>query len=89
MRLRTARARLHVSRGEVAAALREARVAVERAALLDDINLSADAYAALAHVLDVDGRTGEASAARAAAYERYVLKGNRVAADAIAASSRA
>ena len=89
VRLRTARARLLASRGEVASALVEARVAVERAALLDDVNLSADAYAALAHVLEVDGSTAEASAARAAAYERYVLKGNRVAADAIAASSRA
>jgi ATP/maltotriose-dependent transcriptional regulator MalT len=89
VRLRTARARLLVSRGEVAAALAEARAAVERASLLDDVNLSADAYAALAHVLEVDGSTAEASAARAAAYERYLLKGNRVAADAIAASSRA
>ena len=81
MRLRTARARLLVSRGEVAPALEEARAAVERAALLDDVNLSADAYAALAFVLEASGRADEASAARDEAHGRYVLKGNVVAAD--------
>jgi class 3 adenylate cyclase/tetratricopeptide (TPR) repeat protein len=85
VRLRTARARLLVSRHEVDAALAEAREAVERASLLDDVNLSADAYAALALVLDAAGRGDEASAARAEAHGRYVLKGNVVAAAAIAA----
>jgi len=89
VRLRTARARLLVSRAEVAPALEEARAAVERAALLDDVNLSADAYAALAFVLEASGRDGEASAAREEAHGRYVLKGNVVAADAISASRRA
>ena len=89
VRLRTARARLLVSRGEMAAALDEARAAVERAALLDDVNLSADAYAALALVLEASGRDDEASTARDEAHERYVIKGNIVAADAIAASRRA
>jgi hypothetical protein len=88
VRLRTARARLLVARGEGTAALEEARAAVERAALLDDVNLSADAYAALAHVLEATGSPAEASAAREAAHERYVLKGNVVAAAAIAASRR-
>jgi hypothetical protein len=73
----------------VAPALEEARAAVERAALLDDVNLSADAYAALAFVLEASGRDGEASAAREEAHGRYVLKGNVVAADAISASRRA
>ena len=57
--------------------------------MLDDVNLSADAYAALALVLEASGRDDEARTARAEAYERYVLKGNIVAADAIAASRRA
>jgi len=48
---------LLVSRGEMAPALDEARAAVERAALLDDVNLSADAYSALALVLEASGRT--------------------------------
>jgi hypothetical protein len=73
----------------VAPALDEARAAVERAALLDDVNLSADAYSALALVLEASGMTDEASAARTAALGRYLLKGNVVAADAIAASRRA
>ena len=89
VRLRTARARLLVARGEVTALLDEAHAAVQRAALLDDVNLSADAYAALAHVLDVSGSGNEAQAARDEAYERYVLKGNVVAAAAIASRRRA
>jgi tetratricopeptide (TPR) repeat protein len=89
VRLRTARARLLISHGEVGPALDEARAAVERAALLDDVNLSADAYAALAFVLEASGRADEATAAREAAFGRYVLKGNVVAADAIVASRRA
>ncbi len=89
VRLRTARARLLVSRGEMAPALDEARAAVARAALLDDVNLSADAYSALALVLEASGRDDEASTARAEAHARYVIKGNIVAADAIAASRRA
>ena len=49
------------------------------------MNLSADAFAALALVLEAGGRDEEASAARAEAHGRYVLKGNVVAAAAIAA----
>jgi tetratricopeptide (TPR) repeat protein len=89
VRLRVARARLLTGRGDAAAALDEAREAVERAALLDDVNLSADAYAALAHVLEAGGNAADASAAREEARERYLLKGNVVAAGAIAASRRA
>ncbi len=77
VRLRTARARLLVSRGEVASALEEARAAVERAALLDDVNLSADAYAALAYVLEASGRAGEASAAREEAHDALCAQGER------------
>jgi class 3 adenylate cyclase/tetratricopeptide (TPR) repeat protein len=89
VRLRTARARLLVARDEVDAALEEALAAVERASLLDDVNLSADAYAALALVLDARGDDDAASEARAAAHERYLVKGNIVAADAMAAPRRA
>ena len=89
VRLRTARARLLVSHGETEAAVDEARDAVTRAAPLDDVNLSADAYAALAHVLELVGRADEAQEAREQAYVRYVLKGNVVAAEAIASSRRA
>ena len=89
VRLRTARARLLAARGEVTAALDEAQAAVQRAALLDDVNLSADAYGALAQVLDISGRADEARNARDEAYERYVLKGNVVAAEAIASARHA
>lgn len=89
VRLRTARARLLAACGEVTAALDEAQAAVQRAALLDDVNLSADAYGALAQVLDISGRADEARNARDEAYERYVLKGNVVAAEAIASARHA
>ena len=84
VRLRTARARLLVRRGHWNAAVEEAQDAVGRAALLDDVNLSADAYATLAHVLDVAGTADEAQAARDRAHEGYVLKGNLVAAGGVA-----
>jgi len=88
VRLRTARARLLASRGEIDAALVEARESVDLAAPLDDVNLSADAYAALAHVLEVAGRDDDAQAARAQAHEGYVLKGNIVASERISSSRR-
>jgi len=80
---------LLVSRGEMARALDGAGAAGERAAGLDDVNVSADAYSALWRGLDAGGRDDEASTARAEAHARYVIKGNIVAADAIAASRRA
>ncbi|MCZ7588304.1 MAG: AAA family ATPase [Gaiella sp.] len=88
VRLRTARARLLALRGDGDAGLAEATTAVERAALLDDVNLSADAYAALAAVLELSGREAEARTARADARERYALKGNLVAAEAMLASQQ-
>jgi class 3 adenylate cyclase/tetratricopeptide (TPR) repeat protein len=89
VRARTARARLLVRRGYTEDAITEARDAVLRAGALDDVNLSADAYAALADVLGRAGRADDAQKAREDAYARYVLKGNVVAAEAILASRRA
>jgi class 3 adenylate cyclase/tetratricopeptide (TPR) repeat protein len=89
VRLRTARARLLARQGRTDAAVADAREAVTRAAALDDVNLSADAYAALADVLDRAGRADEAQAARDDAYRRYALKGNVVAAEAIVTTRRA
>ena len=86
VRLRTARARLLSRRGKTEAALADAQDAVDRAAALDDVNLSADAYAVLGDVLDQIGRSTEAKAARDDAYERYARKGNVVAAEAIVAT---
>ena len=86
VRLRTARARLLSRRGKTEAALADAQDAVDRAAALDDVNLSADAYAVLGDVLDQIGRSTEAKAARNDAYERYARKGNVVAAEAIVAT---
>jgi len=83
VRLRTARARLLARCGDGDTALVEANAAVDRAALLDDVNLSADAYAALAEVLEHMGQDAEARTAREAARERYASKGNLVAAEAM------
>lgn len=84
VRLRTARARLLAAEGDVESALGEAREAVRRASLLDDVNLSADAYRVLALVLDAAGSATEAGAARSEAYDRYVLKGNIVGTESLA-----
>jgi tetratricopeptide (TPR) repeat protein len=83
VRARTARARLLVRRKEWDAAVAEAQDAVERASVLDDVNLSADAYAALADVLRACGRDAEARDAIEAAHTRYEIKGNVVGARSV------
>ena len=88
VRLRTARARMLARRGERDAALLDAREAVSRASALDDVNLSADAHAALADVLEWTGSVDEAAAAREDARTRYLRKGNIVAAEGLAARPR-
>ena len=89
VRARTARARLHARNARWESAVTEAQEAVVRAALLDDVNLSGDAYAALAEVLSAAGEADAARDALGEAAARYELKGNVVGAQAVLALRRA
>jgi class 3 adenylate cyclase len=83
VRLRTARARLLVRGTDAARAVDLAHEAVALAGTLDDVNLSADAHAALADVLEHAGQPAQARAARHDARVLYERKGNIVAARAV------
>jgi class 3 adenylate cyclase len=75
---RQVRAKVLARRGEDAEAERLAREAVAVCEETDMLDAQGDAYADLAEVLLLAGKTGEAAAALARASERYERKGNRV-----------
>jgi class 3 adenylate cyclase/tetratricopeptide (TPR) repeat protein len=77
------RARVFTSRGDLAAATEAAQEAVARAAAGDCIELSADAYRALADVLQASGRAEDAEAALQDALRLYEAKGNLIAAERV------
>ena len=79
---RVARARLAVLGGDLVAAERAAREAVELVDSTDALNQRATVRLTLAHVLDAAGRHDEAATVRATALELFEAKGNLVAADA-------
>ena len=77
---RQAKAKVLARRGEHAEGERIAREAVAIADRTDDLNGQGDAYADLAEVLLLAGKTGAAAAALGRAFERYRRKGNVVSA---------
>ncbi len=77
----TALARSRARDGDLAAAEREARGAVETAAGTDALNLRAEALMALAVVLDARGAAAEADDRRREALRLYRQKGNVVSAE--------
>jgi class 3 adenylate cyclase/tetratricopeptide (TPR) repeat protein len=77
--VRTVRAHVGATLGEGEDALIAARDAIEVAERTDALNLTGDAYVALAVVHEGLGSVDDAAAATAAARELYRRKGNRVA----------
>jgi class 3 adenylate cyclase/tetratricopeptide (TPR) repeat protein len=77
------RARVLASKGDLEAASRAAQEAVTRAVAGDCLELTADAYRALADVLRASGQREAAEAALRAALALYEEKGNLVAAERV------
>jgi class 3 adenylate cyclase len=77
------RARVLASRGDLEAASGAAQEAVARAAAGDCLELTADAYRALADVLQASGQAEDAEAALRDALRLYEEKGNLIAAERV------